>query len=197
MSFALDSAALDLLFREARTARVFTDEPVSDETVTAVYDLVKMAPTAFNISPLRITELRSREARERLLPLVSKSNRVTISGAPLTVILSYDLDFHEKLPTLMPAVPTLKDTVFADEEVRERQGLVNAALQIGYFVLGVRGAGLAAGPMSGFDATAVDKEFFGDGRQRSMVLVNIGHPGENAYRPRAPRLPAEDAVTVL
>ncbi|RMI43107.1 malonic semialdehyde reductase [Streptomyces triticirhizae] len=197
MSFALDSAALDLLFREARTARVFTDEPVSDETVAAVYDLVKMAPTAFNISPLRITVVRGREAKERLLPLVSEKNRVSIAGAPLTVILSYDLDFHEKLPTLMPAVPTLKDTLYADEEVRERQGLLNAALQIGYFVVGVRAAGLAAGPMSGFDAAAVDKEFFGDGRQRSMVLVNIGHPGENAYRPRAPRLAADEAVTVL
>lgn len=197
MTFALDSTALDLLFREAKTARVFTDEPVSDETVAAVYDLVKWAPTAYNTSPLRLTVLRGRAARQRLLPLVSESNRKAIEAAPLTVILSADLDFHEKLPTLMPALPTLKDTLYADEELRERQALLNAALQIGYFVVGVRGAGLAAGPMSGFDATAVDKEFFGDGRQRSMVLVNIGHPAENAYRPRAPRLAADEAVTVL
>ncbi|MDT0265412.1 malonic semialdehyde reductase [Streptomyces sp. DSM 44915] len=197
MSFALDAPALDLLFREAHTARTFTDEPVSDETVAAVYDLVKLAPTAFNISPLRITSLRSEDARARLLPLVSDANRARVAAAPVTVILSVDLHFHEKLPTLTPALPTLKDTFFADAAVREEQGLMNTALQIGYFLLGVRSAGLAAGPMTGFDAAAVDKEFFGDGRQRSMVVVNIGHPAEDAYRPRAPRLAADEAVTVL
>ena len=32
MSLVLDPAAQDLLFREARTANTFTDEPVTDDT---------------------------------------------------------------------------------------------------------------------------------------------------------------------
>ncbi|TDC26107.1 malonic semialdehyde reductase [Streptomyces sp. 8K308] len=196
-SLALDSAAQDLLFHEAHTARAFTDEPVTDEQVAAVYDLIKLAPTAYNSSPLRITLIRSAEAKQRLLRHVASGNQRQTAEAPVTAILSADLHFHERLPELFPAVPTLKDDAFGDAEARARQAQLNATLQIGYFVLGVRAAGLAAGPMSGFDAAGVDKEFFGDGRQRSLVLVNIGRPAESAFAPRQPRLAAEEAVSSL
>ncbi|GAA2050353.1 malonic semialdehyde reductase [Streptomyces cheonanensis] len=197
MTLALDPAAQDLLFREAHTAHTFTDEPVSEAQMRAVYDLIKLAPTAFNQSPLRVTLLRSREARERLLPLMSRGNRDKTGSAPLTALLSADVDFHEKLPKLLPALPDLKDGMYAEETVRERSGSFNATLQAGYFLLGVRAAGLAAGPMSGFDAEGVNKEFFGDGRQKVLLVVNIGRPGPDAFRPRNPRLEYAEAVTVL
>ncbi|MGK5534013.1 malonic semialdehyde reductase [Streptomyces sp. URMC 129] len=197
MSLALDAAAQDLLFRRAHTARSFTDEPVTDEQVRAIYDLIKLAPTAHNSSPLRVTLLRSTEAKERLLPLLSEKNRAQTAAAPLTAILSVDLRFHEKLPKLFPVVPGLKDVAYADPAGRAEAGVLSAGLQIGYFVLGVRAAGLAAGPMTGFDAGAVDKEFFGDGRQKALVVVNIGRPSATAYNPRLPRLDFEEAVTVL
>ncbi|MDT0307756.1 malonic semialdehyde reductase [Streptomyces sp. DSM 44917] len=198
MSFALDDAALDLLFREAHTARAFTEEPVTDEQVREIYDLIKLAPTAHNTSPLRLTVLRSPAARERLLPHMSQANRPRTAAAPLTVILSLDTDYHEKLPALLPALPDLKDSaLYAEPESRFRHGVLNAALQIGYFLLGVRAAGLAAGPMAGFDPQGVDKEFFGEGRLRSLVVVNLGRPAETAYSPRQPRLAFEEAAQVL
>jgi 3-hydroxypropanoate dehydrogenase len=108
-----------------------------------------------------------------------------------------DLDFHEKLPALFPPVPDLKDhPAYAEPDSRERIGSLNAVLRAGYFLLGVRAAGLAAGPVTGFDAEGLDKEFFGDGRQRSLLVVNIGTPVETAYAPRQPRLPFEEAVRV-
>jgi 3-hydroxypropanoate dehydrogenase len=197
MALALDPVAQDLLFREAHTANTFTDEPVSDEQIRAIHDLVKFAPTAFNQSPLRVTLVRSAEARERLVQQMAEGNRPKTSTAPLTAILSVDLDFHERLPELFPAVPGLKDSVFAEAEAREAAGTFNASLQAGYFLLGIRAAGLAAGPMTGFDADGVNKEFFGDGRQKVLLVVNIGKPGEDAFRPRAPRLTFEDAVTTV
>ncbi|NLU72149.1 malonic semialdehyde reductase [Streptomyces sp. HNM0575] len=197
MTLALDRTAQDLLFREAHTAHTFSDEPVSDEQIQAVYELVKYAPTAFNQSPLRITLVRSAEARDRLLKHMAQGNRPKTSTAPLTAILSVDLEFHERLPELLPHAPDLKDTFFSEAEVRETSGTFNASLQAGYFIVGVRAAGLAAGPMSGFDRHGVDKEFFGDGTQKSLLVINIGKPGEEAYRPRQPRLTYEDAVTTL
>jgi len=197
MTLALDAAAQDMLFREAHTANAFTDEPVSEEQLKAVYDLIKYAPTAFNQSPLRVTLVRSAEARERLIPHMAETNRAKTATAPLTAILAVDLDFHERLPELFPVKPDLKDTVFADPSARESHGSFNATLQAGYFLLGIRAAGLAAGPMSGFDAEGVNKEFFGDGRQRALMIVNIGKPGPDAYRPRLPRLTYEDAVTTV
>lgn len=197
MALALDPTAQDLLFREAHTANTFTDEPVNEEQIAAVYDLVKLAPTAFNQSPLRITLVRSPEARERLVAQMAEGNRPKTSTAPLTAILSTDLHFHERLPELFPAAPHLKDAVFAEAGPREAAGTFNASLQAGYFLLGVRAAGLAAGPMTGFDADGVDKEFFGDGRQKTLLVVNIGRPGPDAYRPRSPRLSAAEAITTV
>ncbi|QPP06770.1 malonic semialdehyde reductase [Streptomyces bathyalis] len=197
MTLALEPSAQDLLFLDAHTAHTFSDEPVSEEQIRAVYELVKYAPTAFNQCPLRITLVRSPEARSRLVKHMSEGNRPKTSTAPLTAVLSVDLEFHERLPELLPHAPTLKDTFFAEADKREAAGTFNATLQAGYFILGVRAAGLAAGPMSGFDRHGVDKEFFGDGKQKSLLVINIGRPGEEAYKPRLPRLPYDDAVTTV
>lgn len=197
MALALDPAAQDLLFREARTANTFTEEPVSDEQVQAIYDLVKYGPTAFNQSPLRVTLVRSDEARERLCGHMSEGNQPKTRTAPLAAILSFDLDFHERLPELLPHAPHIKDALFSEESARESAGSLNAALQAAYFIVGVRAAGLAAGPMTGFDPDGLNKEFFGDGRQRVLMVVNIGKPGPDAWFPRSPRLSYDDVVTVL
>ncbi|MFI1964076.1 malonic semialdehyde reductase [Streptomyces pathocidini] len=197
MPLALDTAAQDLLFREAHTANAFTDEPVSDEQVRAIYDLVKYAPTAFNQSPLRIVLVRSPEARERLVGHLAEGNRAKTAAAPLTAILATDHEFHEELPRLFPAFPQAKDAFFSERPVREHAGAFNAALQIGYFIVGVRAAGLAAGPMTGFDAEGLTKEFFPDGDHQVLAVVNIGKPGPEAFHPRSPRLDYDEVVTTV
>ncbi|WP_306324494.1 malonic semialdehyde reductase [Streptomyces venezuelae] len=191
---ALHPAAQDLLFRQARTANTFTTEPVTDQQVRAIYDLVKYAPTAYNQSPLRIVLVRTDEARERLLRHMAEGNRPKTAAAPLVAILAADNEFHHELPTLLPHFPQAKDVLFADRPVREESALVNATLQAAYFILGVRAAGLAAGPMTGFDFPGVRKEFLDDDHTPLMV-VNIGHPGTNAWFPRAPRLAYDEVVT--
>ncbi|MGW7260899.1 malonic semialdehyde reductase [Streptomyces sp. NPDC054834] len=196
MSLVLDPTAQDLLFREARTANAFTDEPVTDEQVQAIYDLVKYGPTAFNQTPLRVTLVRSAEARERLVPHLSEGNRAKTAAAPLVAILAADNEFHEELPALFPAFPQAKDAFFAERPVRERSAALNAALQAAYFIVGVRAAGLAAGPMTGFDPEGVRKEFLDDDHT-PLMIVNIGKPGENASYPRSPRLAYDEVVTTV
>jgi len=61
-------------------------------------------------------------------------------------------------------------------------------------LLGVRAAGLAAGPMAGYDGDGVDGEFFRTARWKAILVVNIGHPGENAWFPRLPRLEYDQVV---
>lgn len=191
---ALDDAAADLLFREARTANSFTDEPVTDAQVRAIHELAKWGPTAMNGQPMRITLVRSAEARGRLVALMSPGNRAKTQSAPLVAILSYDADFHETLPEVFPHFAGARDS-FSREDSRHRFGTFNGALQVAYFLIGVRAAGLAAGPMGGFDHAGVDAEFFPDGRQRALLVVNIGHPAEDAWLGRLPRLDYERVVT--
>ncbi|WP_329364753.1 malonic semialdehyde reductase [Streptomyces sp. NBC_01483] len=196
MSLVLDPAAQDLLFREARTANTFTDEPVTDEQVQAIYDLVKYGPTSMNQSPLRVTLVRSPEARERLVKHMAEGNQPKTASAPLVAILSADNEFHEELPTLFPHFPQAKDAVFADRAVREGNASLNAALQAAYFIIGIRAAGLAAGPMTGLDFAGVQKEFLDDDHTPLMV-VNIGKPGEDAWFPRSPRLDFDQVITTV
>ncbi|MER8235914.1 malonic semialdehyde reductase [Streptomyces sp. NPDC094049] len=196
MSLVLDPAAQDLLFREARTANTFTDEPVTDEQVQAIYDLVKFGPTAFNQSPLRVTLVRSPEARERLVKHMAEGNQAKTATAPLVAILSADNEFHEELPALLPHFPQAKDLFFAERPVREQSAVMNAALQAAYFIVGVRAAGLAAGPMTGLDFTGLQKEFLDDDHTPLMV-VNIGKPGEDAWFPRSPRLSFDEVITTV
>ncbi|MCB5166881.1 malonic semialdehyde reductase [Streptomyces bambusae] len=196
MSLVLDTAAQDLLFREARTANTFSDEPVTDEQVQAIYDLVKFGPTAFNQTPLRITLVRSAEARERLVSHMAEGNQAKTAAAPLVAILSADNEFHEELPELFPHFPQAKDVFFGERSVREGSALVNASLQAAYFIVGIRAAGLAAGPMTGLDFAGVQKEFLDDDHTPLMV-VNIGKPGEDAPFPRSPRLDYDAVVTTV
>jgi nitroreductase len=192
---AIDQDAQDLLFRQARTANAFTSEPVTDEQLRAVYDLVKWAPTSFNQQPLRVVLVRSPESRERLVPLMFDNNRDKTRNAPLTAILAADVDFHLHLPSLFPGFPQAKDVLFGDPAVREESARLNAALQVAYVIVGIRATGLAAGPMTGFDAAAVDREFFPEGNSRSLVVMNIGRPAPGAWWDRLPRLAYEQVFT--
>jgi len=189
---SLSPDAQDLLFREARTASTFTDAPVTDEQVAAIYDLVKYGPTAMNAQPLRLLLVRE-EGRDRLLKHMADGNRDKTANAPLVAVLAADVDFHENLGRTFPHFPGAKEA-FSDEATREAQARFNAALQAGYFLIGVRAAGLAAGPMGGFDARGIDEEFFAGTHWRSFMVVNVGHPGENAWYDRLPRLELDEVV---
>lgn len=191
----LSPDAQDLLFRDARTANAFTDGPVSEEQVRAIYDLVKWAPTSMNNQPLRIVLLRSPEARGRLVELMGGNNKAKTSTAPLVAVLAADTDFHDELGKVFPHFEGARDLFAGNDEMRAGSATLNATLQVAYFILGVRAAGLAAGPMTGFDAAGVDREFFPDGVHRTLAVVNIGRPAEGAWMDRLPRLDYDEVVT--
>lgn len=192
----LPKDAQDLLFRHARTANNFSDEPVSEDQVRAIYDLVKWAPTSMNQQPLRVLLLRSEESKRRLLPYLMEGNRAKTESAPLVAVLAADTEFHEHLPRLFPHLPGARD-IFADDEMRHHHAQLNATLQIAYFILGVRAAGLVAGPMTGLDSDGINGEFFPEGTRKALVVVNIGKPGENPWFDRLPRLEYDEVVTEL
>ena len=191
----IDPRTQDLLFREARTANAFTNEPVTADEIRAVHDLVRWGPTAMNTTPLRVVAVEPGAARDRLVSSMNPGNRAKTAAAPMTLILAADVDFHAELPRLFPAKPDARD-LFGDETAREATARAGGMLQAGYWIVGLRAAGLAVGPMGGFDAAAVERDFFPDGRHRALLVVNVGHPAADAYYPRAPRLDVDEVVTV-
>jgi 3-hydroxypropanoate dehydrogenase len=190
----LDDAGRALLFTDARTANSFAPTPVTDAELNEIWELAKWPPTAANIQPLRVLYVRPGPGRDRLVQHMADGNKAKTASAPAVAVLALDTQFHEHIPAVMPYKPELKDVFEANETMRSETGRFSAALQAGYFLLAVRAHGLAAGPMGGFDAAALDADFFPDGRWRSILVVNIGHPGQDPWFGRLPRLDHSDVV---
>jgi 3-hydroxypropanoate dehydrogenase len=186
MTPRLSDAALDQLFRTARTYNGFRDEPVGDDKLHALYELMKWGPTSANGCPMRVVFARSPEAKEKLRPALSPGNLDKTMKAPVTAIIGRDLDFFEHLPRLYPATDA-RSWFVGNEPLIEHTALVNGTLQAAYLILAARALGLDCGPMGGFNAGMVDASFFAGTRIKSVVLVNLGYGDPAKVYPRGPR----------
>jgi 3-hydroxypropanoate dehydrogenase len=205
MNTPLNSEALDTLFRQARTHNVWLDKPVSDDLLRHLYDVMKFGPTSANSNPARILFLRTREAKQRLLPALSPTNADKTMQAPVTAILAYDLQFFEETPKLFPNNPKMREMFANSPQLAEITAFRNASLQGGYFILAARSLGFDCGPMSGFDNAKVDAEFFSSAagnpaafhQVKSNFLCNLGYGDASKLFPRNPRLAFDEACRLL
>ena len=211
MNKVLSDEALSQLFREARTHNAWLDEPVTDDTLRQLYDVMKWGPTSANSCPARFVFLRSRKAKERLRPALAPGNVEKTMTAPVTVIVAYDLKFYEKLPKLFPHSPAMRDLFAQNPQLVEVTAKRNSSLQGAYLMLAARALGLDCGPMSGFDNAKVDEEFFGAGKEcegceqeffpeghvKSNFLCNLGYGDRSKLYPRGPRLEFTEACALL
>jgi 3-hydroxypropanoate dehydrogenase len=211
MNETLNDAALDQIFRQARTFSSWLDRPVGDDLLRRLYDLLKWGPTSSNTCPARLVFIRSAEGKERLKPCLSPGNVEKTMKAPVTAIVAYDLLFFEKLPRLFPHNPRMRDLYASNPNLVEATAKRNSSLQGAYLILAARALGLDCGPMSGFDNMKVDEVFFGAGEEcdgceqeffpaghvKSNFLCNLGYGDASKLHPRGPRLAFEEACTLL
>ena len=195
MSDSFNDAVLDQLFRTARTQNAFQDRPVEDSQLRALYDLLKWAPTSANASPARFVFVKSAEAKQKLAPALSEGNLEKTLAAPVTAIIAFDEDFHEKLPYLFPHTDA-KAWFDGPSEGRHEAAFRNGTLQGAYLILAARALGLDAGPMSGFDNAKVDAAFFAGTAIKSNFLVNLGYGDPTGLFPRLPRLSFDEAARI-
>lgn len=193
---ALSPAALDQLFLEARTFNKWKPDPVSDATLRQLADLTKMGPTAANACPARFVFLRTPEAKKRIEPLLSEGNRAKTMTAPVVVIVGSDYAFYDKLPQLFPHADA-RSWFVGNQAAIDSTAFRNSSLQGGYFILAARALGLDCGPMSGFDAAGVDREFFAGTQIRANFVCSIGHGDPAGLFPRNPRLAFDEFCTLL
>ncbi|MEE2570319.1 malonic semialdehyde reductase [Pseudarthrobacter sp. J64] len=192
----IDSAAVDAIFAQGRTANSFTGE-VTEDQARAIYELTKFGPTAFNSQPLRVTYVRSDEARGTLVDALMPGNKAKTAAAPLVAILSYDTAWTEQWDNFLPGYNAPKAMYDAAPALAAETGNNNAHLQAGYFILAVRSLGFAAGPMTGADFGAIDAAFFPAGDQKSFLVVNIGQPGPDAFGEAKPKFDYEQVVRTV
>jgi 3-hydroxypropanoate dehydrogenase len=193
----IEDTALDRLLRTARSQNGWLDQPVSDDQLRQLYDLMKWGPTSANCSPARIVYVRTPANKERLRPALSPNNVEKTMTAPVIAIVAYDSRFYEHLPQLFPRNPQVADLFASNETLAATTAFRNGTLQGAYFLIAARALGLDCGPMSGFDNGKVDAEFFCDGRFKSNFLCGLGHGDPAKVYPRSPRLAFDQACTLL
>ena len=183
----LSESALDQIFNEARTYNGWLDKPVSEEQLRQIYDLMKMGPTSANMQPARLVFVTSDEGKAKLAELASEGNKAKILAAPVTVIIGYDIDFHEELPWLFPHT-NAKSWFEGDEAGRIEGAKRNSALQGAYMIIAARALGLDCGPMSGVDLDGVTSHFFADQpRVKADWICSIGYGDPSTIFDRSPR----------
>jgi len=187
---------LNQLFLEARTHWAWRPEPVPIELLKEAYNLARFGPTSANSSPARFVFLTTPQAKERLRPALSAGNLEKTMTAPVTVIVAWDTEFHEKLPQLFPA-RDMRSIFAGNAALLHETAFRNGTLQGAYFIMAARGLGLDCGPMSGFDQQKVNAEFFPDGKWKANFLCNIGYGDPTKLFPRNPRLSFDEACRVL
>jgi 3-hydroxypropanoate dehydrogenase len=193
---AISAESFDQLFREARTHWVWRSEPVPLELLKQAYALASLGPTSANSSPARFVFITTPEAKERLRPALAPGNVEKTMTAPVTVIVAWDTEFHEKLPLLFPA-RDMRSIFAGNAALIHETAFRNGTLQGAYFIMAARGLGLDCGPMSGFDQQKVNAEFFPDGKWKANFLINLGYGDPGKLFPRNPRLSFEEACRVL
>ncbi|RVT95775.1 malonic semialdehyde reductase [Rhodovarius crocodyli] len=191
----LDQNALDTLFLTARTHNKWKPEPVSEETLRKLYDLVKQGPTSANCSPARFVFVTTPEGKEKLKPSLSSGNLEKTMTAPVTVIVAEDMEFYEKLPTLFPHADA-KSWFTGNQAMVEETAFRNSSLQGAYLMLAARALGLDTGAMSGFNKDKVNEAFFAGTKIRANFLVNLGHGDPAGLFGKLPRLSFEEACTI-
>jgi len=192
---ALDHAALALLFGDARTYYSWTDTPVTEDQLRALYDLVKMGPTSANSSPMRLVFVKSDAGRAQLAECVSAANAPKIRAAPVTAIVGMDMAFYDRLPMLFPHADARSWFAGNADAIRET-AFRNASMQGAYLIMAARALGLDTGAMSGFDKAKVDAAFFAGTTVETNFLCSLGHGTADKLFPRLPRLAFEDAVVL-
>lgn len=192
----LSSEALDQIFRNARTHSAWLPKRVPVAKLREAYDLARMGPTSANASPARFVFVESEAAKARLLPTLMPLNVDKTKTAPVTVIVAWDTEFHEKLPKLFPHAD-MRSFFAGNKALSEETAFRNSSLQGAYFIIAARSLGLDCGPMSGFDAAKLNAEFFSDGKWKANFLCNLGYGDPSKLFPRNPRLDFGEASQVL
>ena len=184
------------LFTEARTHRSFTSREINDSVLYKIYELAKFGPTANNACPMRLTFVKSSEAKLKLIEVASEDNRPKIKSSPVTIILAYDINYYKYIPLLAPHMDTAKIESKPEQE-RDKFARELSWLQAGYIIVAARYLGLDCGPMSGFDRASTDEAFYLGTSWRSNILINLGYGDNETLRERAPRIDFDDACQIL
>lgn len=188
--------AIDLLtVREAaeqrRSIRVYEAGPIPRGDLVAILDVVRRAPSAFNVQPWRFVVVESPDLKEQLA--AAAYNQRQVHSAPAVIVLYTDMDdtlatLEEILHPGMNAAARAAtcETIlkmFGSQSVDEREAwaATQGYIALGYLLLAAEAHGYQTSPMTGFAPNAVKTVLDLPENARVTALVAIGKGAEAGF----------------
>ena len=176
---------------QRRSIRAFEQEPIPHADVEEILDVVRLAPSAFNVQPWRFVVVETPELKQRLAAAAYDQRQVT--SAPAVVVLYTDME--DALATidevLHPGMPAAQKAATRDsllrtfgsqgEPEREAWAAGQGSIALGYLLLAAEAHGYQTSPMAGFDAEAVRALLGLPANVRIPALVAIGRGAEEGF----------------
>ena len=194
-----------------RSVHEYSDEPIPDETLEAIFETVTLAPSGYNLQPWEFLALREEGRKETLKEVAHGQDHVV--GADTTVVVLGNTD------PMAHAEPVFDDWLdkgyIPNEEVRSAlldnvEGMAgmpeterriwatrSTALAAMTLMYAAWSHGVASCPMEGFDPEGLVEAFDIPEGYEPVMLVTLGYPAEEAAdveNTRKGRRPVEEIV---
>ena len=174
-----------------RSIRAFEPDPIPQEDLEAILDVVRRAPSAFNLQPWRFVIVETPELKERLAEAAHGQRQVR--SAPAVIVLYTDacdaLEHVDEVlhPGMDPEKKArsrngiLRSFAARTDDERETWGMGQGYIALGYLLLAAEAHGYQTSPMTGFKPDQV-KELLGlPAHVQIPALIAIGRGAEEGF----------------
>lgn len=201
----------DEVIETRRSVHQYTDEDIDDDTLEAIFEQVRYAPSSFNLQPWEFLVVRDDDNLARLQEVANGQETVGESAATVVVLGNKDPSAHadrvfddwldkdyipseEVRDNLLGVVENMAELPAEERRVWTTRSTSLAAMSLMHAAWD---HGVASCPMEGFDADALVDEFdVGEGYE-PVMLVTLGYAPDDAgdqERERKLRRPVDEIV---
>lgn len=200
------------LVKERRSASNFIpDQPITEEELKEIFELVKLGPSAFNLQHTHYVTVLNPEVKEMLRK--AANGQYKVHSASAVVLVLGDKEAYHDAAKIYEGLLLLgilnkqeydhmvNDTVSfyesRGEQFHRDEAIRNASISAMLFMLAAKEKGWDTCPMIGFDSAAV-KEILNIGEEYEVALmITLGKENVDSRKPRGYRKPVSEFVTVI
>lgn len=177
------------------------------EEIEELTRLATRAPTAYNLQNWRFIAARTQEAKSRLRRLAH--GQAKVSDAAVTFIICGLLPDHADVPfRLLPFIQAGHMPAdmaagwqqgalaqYANPQTARDEAVRSATLGAATLIYAAEAMGFVSGPMVGFDAEGVSREFGLANDELPVMLLAVGRPAPGNW-PQKPRRPLAEVLQI-
>ncbi|GKU26573.1 nitroreductase family protein [Clostridium folliculivorans] len=201
---------LKTLIEQRHSANNFIEGvKIPKEDFEAIFDLLKLAPSCFNIQHANYLVITDEEKKEALRE--AAFNQYKIHTASAAVLVLGDKEAYKKVDSIYSGMLSLKmlskidyDKMMTDvfnlyegrgQEFQRDEAIRNASLSAMMFMMIAKDKGWDTCPMIGFDNERVSKLFNIPENLEPVLLITMGKEDTSKRRMRGYRRPVGEFVT--